>query len=159
VFSRPRLFQEILVLRTLLGTTLAAVVFIGPAPAQEKARFLHLQAALYELVQARKELSDAGGDFGGHRKKALTAMDDAIRSIRVTLAVKGGDPNVVVRKPEFYRKYNRYPHLRQVLVDLREARQELKDAKAGFQGNKERALADIDKAIRQVKLAIDNAKD
>jgi len=55
--------------------SLLALAWAGPAPAQEKVRHPHLSAALYELSQARKELADAGGGFGGHRKKALEAMD------------------------------------------------------------------------------------
>src|SRR5688572_25287881 len=140
---RVRLSQEIVMLRYMLGcATLATViVLVGPdsGSAQERVRNPRLHAALYEMVQACKVHNEAGGGFGGHRKKALAAIDDAIRSVRLVLEVKGSDPNVVVRKPEFYRKYKSYPHLRQVLADLREAKSELEDAKADFRDNKDRA--------------------
>ena len=61
--------------------------------------------------------------------------------------------------PEFYRKHKDYPHLRQVVLDLKEARSELEDAKGDFRGNKDKALDHIADAIKQVNLAIDHAKD
>jgi len=150
-------------LRKLLAVVpmFALVVVLpgGRAEARQREKVQHprLHAALYELVKARKELSDASGGFGGHRKKALEAMDDAIRSVRVILDVKRDDPNVVVRKDEFYRRHKTYPHLRQVLVDLKEARSELEDAKTDFRGKKKDAIRDVDAAIKQVRLAIDHA--
>jgi len=125
---------------------------------QQPVRHPRLAAALYELSTARKELADAGGGFGGHRKKALQAIDEAMESLRFILEVKGDDPRVGLRKPEFYRKFKDYPHLRQVIVDLREAREELRDAKADFRGRKERALREIDVAIEQVKLCTDSLR-
>jgi len=149
------------VLRKLIVCApLAAVIVLcglDLAGAQERVRHPRLHAALYELVHARKELNDAGGGFGGHRKQALSAMDDAIKSVRLVLEVKGDNPNVMVRKSDFYRKFKGYPHLRQVLVDLREAKSELEDAKSDFRGNKERAIRDINVAIKQVKAAMDFA--
>lgn len=145
--------------RAWLACLPLAALVAAPVAAQAPIRHPHLHSALYELIQGRQELDAAGGRFGGHRKAALAAMDDAIRSIRLILEVKNDYPGVGLRKPEHYRKYKRYPHLQQVLADLREARQELHDAKAGFRGKKKQALADIDAAIKHVKLANDHFND
>jgi hypothetical protein len=38
----------------------------------------HMHAALHELKEARHEMKEAGHDFGGHKEKALKAVDHAI---------------------------------------------------------------------------------
>jgi len=152
------MLRRLLACAPLFALTL--MVAGAPAEARQKERVQHprLHAALFELRKAHKELKDAGGGFGGHRKKALEAMEAAIDSIRDVLEIKGDDPNVMVRKEEFYRRYKTYPHLRQVMVDLKEAKSELEDAKSDFRGKKKDAIRNIDVAMRQLKLAIDNAE-
>ena len=144
--------------RCLVCASLCALVFLavsaGALPAQEKLPHPRLHAALSELVSARQELADSGTGFGGHKAKALKAVDDAITSVKLILEVKGDDFRRVERKADFYRKYKTYPHLRQVMIDLREAREELRDAKGDFRGNKERALRDINVAMEQLKEAL-----
>jgi len=152
--------------KLLACVPLAALVVLAssaPVASRQKERAVkhpRLHAALFELRQAHKELKDARGDFGGHRKKALELMESAIASVRDILEIKGDDPvGVTVRKTDFYRQHKTYPHLRQVLLDLKEARGELEDAKADFRGKKKDALRDLDDAIKQVRLAIDHAED
>jgi hypothetical protein len=45
----------------------------------------HMQAALHELKEARHELKEARHDFGGHREKALKAVDHAIHELEEAL--------------------------------------------------------------------------
>jgi hypothetical protein len=45
----------------------------------------HLRRSLHELREARKELQTADHDFGGHRVKAIEAVDVAIKQIEVAL--------------------------------------------------------------------------
>ena len=146
-------------LRQLLGCGfvfgLFALAGTGPAAqAQEKLRHPRLHAALYELRQARLELKNSREDFGGHRDKALAATDDAIRSLGVLLQIKGDNIRGINREPGFYKRHPNHAHIRQALIDLREARNELGTAKGDFRDGRERAERDIDIAIRQLEFVV-----
>jgi hypothetical protein len=45
----------------------------------------HIRAALRELREARRELETAAHDFGGHRKEAIEAVDNAIKQLQQAL--------------------------------------------------------------------------
>jgi hypothetical protein len=45
----------------------------------------HIRGALRELREARRELETASHDFGGHRKEAIEAVDNAIRQLQQAL--------------------------------------------------------------------------
>lgn len=45
----------------------------------------HIRAALRELREARRELETAAHDFGGHRKEAIEAVDNAIKQLQEAL--------------------------------------------------------------------------
>jgi len=45
----------------------------------------HIRGALMELREARKELETAAHDFGGHRKEAIEAVDQAIKQLQQAL--------------------------------------------------------------------------
>lgn len=111
-----------------------------------------LRAALHELREARGELKEARDAWPpGYKDRAMTAMNDAINSIRVILDVKDVDTfRGVDRDPDFYRRHKDHPRLRAALEDLRDAREELRSAKADFRGLKGRALDDIDVAIGDI---------
>ena len=47
--------------------------------------FPHLHRAVHDLHGAHKELKEAKHDFGGHREKALKAVDHAIHEIEAAL--------------------------------------------------------------------------
>jgi len=141
--------------RFCLVAAFAFLAAAGLAPAgasaQEKGRHPHLHAALYELAAARTELSQARDNWPpGNKERAMAAIDDAIRSLRTILAVKGDNVPGVERGGDFYKRFNDHPRLRAALQDLREARQELRDARADFGNHKERAIDDIDVAIGQI---------
>ncbi len=61
----------------------------NPAPAQvlkgSKEQHPHIRAAIHELQEARRELETAAHDFGGHRKEAIEAIDNAIKQLREAL--------------------------------------------------------------------------
>jgi hypothetical protein len=68
----------------VLGITLLAL----PGEAQPRRlqhHHPHLTAALHELKEARHELKEARHDFGGHREKALKAVDHAIHELEAAL--------------------------------------------------------------------------
>jgi hypothetical protein len=48
-------------------------------------RHPHIRAAIRELQEARKELETAAHDFGGHRKEAIEAIDNALKQLREAL--------------------------------------------------------------------------
>ena len=48
-------------------------------------RHPHIRAAIRELEQSKHELQTAAHDFGGHRKEAIEAIDQAIRQLEEAL--------------------------------------------------------------------------
>jgi hypothetical protein len=146
--------------KLLVGMALIGILALAPglAGAQEKMEHKRLHAALFELREARREVNDAKHDFGGHREKALLAIDGAIDSIKKLLRIKGDDVRGLDRSREFYKGFKDNPRLRQALIDLREARKELSEAKGDFGGLKKRAFRDIDFAIDQIQVLLNNAR-
>jgi hypothetical protein len=109
--------QEVFMSRKqLIWVGLFALFLTGPglgsARAAERDRgregvtYRHMRAALSELREARKEMADARIDFGGHRKKALMAIDDAIRSLGGALDIRDKDDiRVEGRGRDFYKRH------------------------------------------------------
>jgi hypothetical protein len=70
--------------RILLALPVVAIlgaftfVMMQPAADAQAARRWHMHIALDELKEAHKELKTAPHNFGGHREKALLAIDEAI---------------------------------------------------------------------------------
>ena len=122
-----------------------------PAPGRDHPR---LRAALHELREARAELAAARDAWPpGNKERALAAIDGAAQSLRTILSVREADFRTfrgVDRDPDFYKRHADHPHLRAALHDLREARDELRAAKADFGGMKDRALEDIDIAVGNI---------
>jgi hypothetical protein len=58
----------------------AFAMFQSPADAQPGRRW-HMHIAIDELKAARKELHESPHNFGGHRDKAILAVDEAIIQI------------------------------------------------------------------------------
>jgi hypothetical protein len=77
----------------MLATSAAFAAQPAPAPAPvqkgekgEKAeQHPHIRTALHELREAKKELQTASHDFGGHRKEAIEAVDNAIKQLQEAL--------------------------------------------------------------------------
>jgi len=140
--------------RLLFVAPLAAIaLWAAPAPAQERVKHPHLHEALAELREARKELQTTGDNWPpGLKDQAFSAIDDAIKSIKVVLNVKGDDFRGLDRNPDYYKQYKDHPRLRSALHDLREARRELEDAKADFGLYREQAIGDLDVACGSIVL-------
>ena len=140
----------------------AVVAFFAAAPprasAQEKVDHPHLRAALQELREARAELEAARDNWPpGYKDRAMASLEGAMHSIQKILAVK--DVNKfrgVERGDDYYKRYKDHPRLRAALGDLREARDELRTAKADFGDLKEKAIDDIDVAIGDVLTLLRN---
>ena len=61
--------------------TIVSFAFFAKSAAAQEHPHHHLHHALWELRDARKELKEAKHDFGGHREKAIVAIDDAIKNL------------------------------------------------------------------------------
>jgi hypothetical protein len=59
-------------------------LFLPTADAQGKKRW-HMHIAVEELREARRELKEAPHNFGGHREKAILAIDEAIIQIEKSI--------------------------------------------------------------------------
>jgi hypothetical protein len=133
----------------------AIPLLVGLAVGEEKITYPKLHAALYELREAKKELTGIKGDVGGHKKKALTTADDAICSTNLILVVGSEETSPIKRNKDFYKKWKDYPRARAALEALREARVELQKTKGDFQGNKKRALRKIEVATDEIRALLD----
>ena len=142
---------------TLFGLCLCANAQAG----EKQHPHHHFHHALWELRDARKELNEAKHDFGGHKEKALVAIDDAIKQLDLIVRYKGdnikGTPTRGDLKEE-YKKYKHHPHLHHALHELRHAHRQLKETTHNFDGHKEAALRDIHIAIQQVEILLKHHK-
>jgi hypothetical protein len=115
--------------------------------------------ALFELQEAKTELKEAAHDFGGHREKALSAVNAAIKQIEVALEAKGDNyKGLKGREAALYKEYGQFPHIHHAVVELRKCRTELAEAKHDLGGHRERAIKDVDVAIKQLELCLGFAK-
>ena len=146
--------RSLLVTAAFAGLTLLGLG-AARASAEEHPR---LHAALYELRQARTELADAKHDFGGHRAKAVDALDEAIAQIEK--ALRAVDDNVKGVEPagEVYKGYANHRHIRHALVEAKEAQGELKAAAHNFKGHREKAVQALDDVIDQLGKALEYAR-
>jgi hypothetical protein len=121
----------------------------------------HLHHALWELRDARKELKEAKHDYGGHREKALLAVDAAIKQLDLALKNTGdnvkGAPTRGDLKAE-YKKYKHHPHVHHAIVECEHAHRQLKEAKHDFGGHREAALRDVNYAIEQLRICLKHHK-
>ena len=144
--------------RLRLVAPLAVVILgAGLAGAQDRVAHPRLHEALAELREARKELQASTDNYPpGLKEQALTAVDNAAKSIKVILNVKGDDFRGLDRNPDFYRQYKDHPHLRAALNDLREAHDELRKSKADFGHYREQAVGDLEIAMGSIVLLMRN---
>jgi hypothetical protein len=141
--------------------TIAAFGLTASAANAQEHPYHHLHHALWELRDARKEVTEAKHDFGGHREKALVAINDAIKQLDLVLAYKGDNIKGVPTRGDLheeYKKYKHYPHLHHALHELRHAHKQLKEAKHNFDGHRDDALRDIHFAIGQIEILLKHHK-
>jgi hypothetical protein len=145
----------------LLAVGSLSLFVMGVSAQEKKHPYHHLHHALWELRDARTELKEAKHDFGGHKEKALHAVNDAIKQLDLILLYKGdnikGTPTRGDLK-DVYKTYKHHPHLHHAVVELKNAHHQLKETKHNFDGHKEHAMRDIHKAIEQIELALKHHK-
>ena len=140
-------------LALLAGVTL---LILGDA-SWAQAKYPRLHIALFEMRKAREELNDAGHNFGGHKVKAIKGLDKAIKEIEGALRSVGDTVEGRARPKDF--KYERnLPHINQALVEIGEARNALREAKARFGEHRVRAIEALDYAEAQLREAVKFAR-
>jgi L-lactate utilization protein LutB len=141
------------------SAALVGLALLGPgAPRASAEEHPRLHSALFEMRQARTELKEGAHDFGGHREKALSALDDAITQVDKALRSVGDDIKGVNPGKETYKGYSHHPHIHHALHEAREAKAELENAKHDFHGHREKAVAALDRVIEQLEKALQFAK-
>jgi hypothetical protein len=93
-----RIVSVLAALVLILAITLPVMTSAAPAPPNSKATVAtnqggkkgaehhpHIRAAIHELREAKHELETAAHDFGGHRKEAIEAVDNAIKQLQEAL--------------------------------------------------------------------------
>jgi hypothetical protein len=141
----------------LVSGAVVALCLAAPPGSTAQEKHPHLHHAIYEMREAERELREAKHDFGGHRAKALKALEAAVHQTEKALEAVGA-PYKTFKPGKIYGSYKNHPHLRHALVEMREAERELREAKHDFKGHRERALKDLEHAVAQTKLCIDNIK-
>jgi len=86
------MLKKLLAVTVVLGMMSATPAMMTAAPPQggkekreRNEQHPHIKAALHELEEAKRELQTAAHDFGGHRKEAVEAVDNAIKQLREAL--------------------------------------------------------------------------
>jgi len=140
-----------------LAPALAAAVILASqadrtATAQGKVDHPRLRAALHEMREARAWLNSSPDQWPpGYKERALEHIDAAMKTVQTILQVKDVNAFVgVERNKDYYNQYADKPRLRAALADVRNARDELRDAKANIGDLKDRALDDLDVAAGDI---------
>jgi hypothetical protein len=143
----------------LLG--LASLGVSAQAGEKKKHPHHHLHHALWELRDAKAELTASKANFGEHKDKALLAINDAIKQLELVLTYKGdnttGTPTKADLKEEL-KKYKHHPHLHHAVVELHHAHTQLKEAKHDFNGHRKNAMRDIHIAITEIEALLKHHK-
>jgi hypothetical protein len=142
--------------RLLLAAPLVAISLgASTARAEEVVTYPRLHEALAELREARAELQASKDNYPpGLKDQALAALDNAAKSIKVILKVKGDDVRGLNRNSDFYKAFPDHPRLRAAQHDLRQAHGEVLRAQADFGKYREQALEDIEVALGSIALLI-----
>ncbi len=143
----------------LVMVVCAALALVGFSSARAAAEeHPRLHEALYEMRHAKTELKEAKPDFGGHRVKAIEALDDAITQVEAALKAVGDNIKGTEPSKDVYKEYKNFPHIRHGLAAAKLARKELKDAAHDYKGHRAKAVEALDAVITQLDKAIEYAK-
>jgi hypothetical protein len=144
--------------RRLIGRSvlavLAGLVLSLVARGQAQAPHRALRAALYHLKEAREEVRDER--FKRYRERIERDVNTAI--IEVERAMKEGRIEARYEPPRGWdEKYKSFKHLRQALVELGNAKIEIREEKGEWARRRELVLvidearAHIEEALREIK--------
>ncbi len=143
---------------TVLRAALAVPILGGmlASPTAARADHHHIHNALYELEKATVELKEADHDYGGHRAKALLAVEGAMFHMNKLLVIAGEKPVSPKPDAELYKAYKHNPHMHHALKVLKEAHKQIKESKTDFGDLREKTLVQIDYAIGEIEICLKN---
>lgn len=122
-----------------------------------------MQAALAALEKAQADLQSAEADKGGYRMKGLALIQQAIDQVSAGMqyaaahASEVGEAEGMAEAEPVDAEVagaERQPHMRDTIIDLREARKQLRHAKRDKGGFRRQALGSVQQAIDAVKEGI-----
>jgi hypothetical protein len=125
-----------------------------------------MQATLLSLQHAKGAAEAASPNKGGHREAAIQLIQQAIDAVNAGMQYAAAHANEVgpaegPAAPEpvdvAVPGAERQPHMAQAVVDLREARRQLREAKADKGGYRVQGLNLIQQAINQLREGINFA--
>ena len=128
-----------------------------PPPAADNGQ-PRMQATLQALAGARAELAAATPNKGGHRAKALELVDAASAEVQAGEQYAAQHPHEIgpeegAAEPQPVDDEvaggNAEPHMRNAIVQLREARKQLHEAAHDKGGHRKKAMELISDAIKQ----------
>lgn len=120
----------------------------------KKSKHAHLHHALFELHDARHELAADKHDHGGHKQKAMLAMNDAVKHIELALISAGDNVKASPTKrdlQEHHKQYKHHPHLHHAVHELKHAHKQVKADRHPYGGHREAVLRDIHLAITEIE--------
>src|SRR5262249_25685257 len=132
----PRWRTFVMTRSLLVATAFAGLTLLGVAVPRAAADYPRMHAALYEMREARTQLKEAKHDVAGHRAGAVEALDAAITQVENALKAVGENVKGVAPARDAYKEYANYPHIRHAVVEAKEARAELKEARHDFKGHR-----------------------
>ncbi len=121
----------------------------------------HLHHALWELRDARKELHESKHNYGGHKEKAILAIDGACSQLDHILKNTGDNIKGIPTRGDLreeYKKYKHHPHIHHAIHELHHAHRQIKESRHDYGGHREAALRDIHHAITQLELCLKHHK-
>jgi hypothetical protein len=131
-------------------------LFSPSVASAQKLAHLRLHKAIYEMEQAIAYLNEAPKVFGGHKQKAIEALEAATKQLKLALEAVG-EPYVARKGKEASKGEGPHPRITSAINDLREAETYLEKAPHDFKGHKVKAIKDIRTAISELEAALEFA--
>lgn len=159
-------------LMMLLGIAIAGCASSPPVQQQQQVVMAadngqpRMQAALQALTQARAVTEAAAPNKGGHRQQAISLIQQAIDAVNAGMQFAAAHPSELgpaegAAAPEPVNEVvpgaERQPRMAQAMVELREARKQLHEARRDKGGHRQRALELIQEAMIQLREGINFA--
>jgi hypothetical protein len=170
-----KMLTALLASLTLIGATATSTAMAQTYPkrairAKERGeRHPVIRRAINALGQAKDDLEDAAQDYCGHRVEALEASNNAIRELRLALAIDRASvqplevesaagfiqlASYTSPASEWHDGRERHPRIIRAINALEGARDDLQNAAHDFHGHRAEALEAVNRALNQLQAAI-----
>jgi hypothetical protein len=130
---------------------------LSRVPAASSARDQpQMKDARDDLQKARAKLNAATDDKGGHRKKAIAAVNNAIAEINAGMRFdRRHDDESALAPDAAFASSGDQPRMKEALDLLQSARNHLNNATADKGGHRAKAIEHVDRAIDEVNKGIE----